>query len=152
MQNKAIVRAVIYIFIGLVAVAAMYGTYGFYQSGTNVPMAVLEMDIVGNYSSPNITNATLELEHVRMGQVPNGEMDMPLPGVGIIVYSNKQRVSYASTQRYTGPGHYRFNIGFDGNMPQYNDELTMAVHFYDMSGKFSRAQLFARWRWNESEY
>lgn len=152
MQNKAIVKIVIYAFIGIFVLSAAYGMSGFHQSGTLAPMAVLEFDIEGNYSDPIIENAAFELEHVKTAQIPTGEMDMPVPGVGIIVFNNMKRASYSSTNHYTGPGHYRFEIGFEEEMPQYNETLAIAVHFFDKSGRFNRAQIFTKWRWNENEY
>ena len=152
MQSKTGIKLVAYAFVGIIIMGALYGTSGFYQAGTLAPMAVLEFDVEGNYSHPIIENANLSLEHVKTAQIPTGEMDMPVPGVGIIVFNNMKRASYSSTNHYTGPGHYRFDIGFEEDMPRYNDTLAIAVHFFDGSGRFDRAQLFTRWRWNESEY
>lgn len=152
MQGKTSIMLVIYAFMGILVLSAAYGMSGLYMTGTLAPMAVLEFDIEGNYSDPIIENATFNLEHVKTAQIPTGEMDMPVPGVGIIVFNEMKRASYSSTQSYTGQGHYRFKIGFEEEIPQYNDTLAIAVHFFDGTGRFDRAQIFTRWRWNGSDY
>ena len=144
--------SILYIFAGILVLGGLYGITGLYQYTTIAPMAVLEFDLEGNYSDPDIENVTFELEYVKTAQIPSGEINMPVPGVGVIVYNNMKRASYSSAQSYTGLGHYRFKIGFNGEMPQYNDTLAISVHFFDESGPFTRAQIFTKWRWNESEY
>ncbi len=151
-QGKGIIKIAQYAFAGILALSILYGMAGVYQYGISAPMVVLEFNIKGNYSDPIIVNATLNMTHARTAQIPHGEMDMPIPGVGVIVYNNLKRASYSSAQRYTGPGHYSFEIGFNGDMPQYNDSLTIAVHFFDELGRFNRAQIFTKWRWDENDY
>ncbi len=151
-QGKTGIRIITYAFVGIILMGAMYTMVGFYESGSNAPMAILEFDIEDNHSRPYIENATLDLEHVKLAQIPSTDMGMPLPGVGIIVFNNQKRASYASTQSYTGPGHYRFDIGFAETMPQYNDTLVISVSFHNESGRFKSARILAKWRWNESEY
>ena len=150
--HKAFSKIIVSAFVILIAILAISGIYGFYLAGVDVPVTVLEFEVVGDYANPRIVNATFDREIVEKAQVPNTDAKLYVPGVGVSTYNNMKRVGYSSTQKYTGPGHYRFNIGYL-DMPQYNDTLTMAVHFYDDSGTmFYRSQLFTRWRWNESDY
>lgn len=149
--HKAFIRIIVYAFVILIAILAIGGIYGAYLTGIGAQMGVLELEVTGDYANPRIANATFEREVVKKAQVPNTDADLYVPGVGVSTYNNMKRVGYSSTQKYTGPGHYRFNIGFI-DMPQYNDTLTIAVHFYDDTGMFYRSQLFTRWRWNESDY
>ena len=150
--HKAFIKIVVYVFVIIIAILGVSGIYGFYVVGTDVHVAVLELDIEGDYANPRIANATFDLGVIKKGQVPNTDAKLDVPGIGVSTYNNMKRAGYSSTHSYTGPGHYRFNIGYL-DMPQYNDTLTMAVHFYDDSGTmFYRSQLFTRWRWNESDY
>lgn len=149
--HKAFTKIIVYAFVILIAILGVAGIYGFYLTGTDAQMGVIELDIGGDYANPRIVNATFDLEVVNKAQVPTADATIDVPGIGVSTYNNMKRVGYSSTHSYTGPGHYRFNIGFI-DMPQYDDTLTMAVHFYDDTGMFYRSQLFAKWRWNESDY